>query len=227
MSGSVNIMALSDRVLDWVYSSQVRENYPDVDLVVGCGDLPFYYLDFLVSVLDKPLVYVCGNHDQTPQYTADGRTLTRVQGGQNIHATTTRAKGLLLAGLEGSIRYRPNASLMYDETEMRFQISRLLPGLLHNRIRHGRFLDIFVAHSPPFGIHDRPDPAHTGFKVFLPFLRAFKPRYMLHGHIHLYRQDATRVTQFGPTTIINVYPLYQFTYTPNPDPDQPASPQAF
>ncbi len=214
MNEPVNVMALSDRVLDWVYTTHVREYYPNVDLIIGCGDLPFYYLDFLVSALDKPLVYVCGNHDQTPQYTADGRVLTRVQGGLNLHATTAKVKGVLMAGLEGSIRYRPNARLMYDEAEMRFQISRLLPGLLRNRMRYGRFLDILVAHSPPFGIHDRSDPAHVGFKSFRPFLRYFKPRYMLHGHIHLYRQDATRITQFEQTTIINVYPLYKFTYQP-------------
>jgi len=208
----MNILALSDRVLDWVYSSQVRENYPHVDLLIGCGDLPFYYLDFLVSALDKPLVYVCGNHDQTPQYTADGRVLTRVQGGLDLHGMTAVINGTLFAGLEGSIRYRPHARLMYDESEMRFQISRLLPGLLRNRVKYGRFLDIFVAHSPPFGIHDRPDPAHTGFKSFLPFLRVFKPRYMLHGHVHLYRQDAVRCTQFEQTTIINVYPLYKLAY---------------
>lgn len=219
MSGPVKVMALSDRVLDWVYTSQVRENYPDVDLIVGCGDLPFYYLDFLVSALDKPLVYVLGNHDQSPQYTADGRVLTRVQGGHNLHSTVAQVKGVLLAGLEGSMRYHPGARLMYDESEMRFQISRLLPGLLHNRVRHGRFLDILVTHSPPFGIHDRPDPAHIGFKAFLPFLRIFKPRYMLHGHIHIYRQDTPRITQFGETTIINVYPLHRFTFRPT-IPDQ-------
>lgn len=208
----MKILALSDRVLDWVYNSQVRENFPQVDMIVGCGDLPFYYLDFLVSALDKPLVYVCGNHDQTPQYTADGRVLTRVEGALDLHARTARVNGVLLAGLEGSIRYRPGARLMYDEGEMRFQIAKLLPGLLRNRLKYGRFLDILVTHSPPFGIHDRPDPAHTGFKVFLPLLRACTPRYMLHGHIHLYRQDAIRVTQFAQTTIINVYPIYKLVY---------------
>lgn len=214
MARPVNILALSDRVLDWVYTSQVRETFPEANLIVGCGDLPFYYLDFLISALDSPLVYVRGNHDQTPQYTADGRTLTRVQGATDLHATTARVRGVLLAGLEGSMRYRPEASLMYDNLEMRLQIARLLPGLLYNRLKHGRFLDILVTHSPPFGIHDRPDLAHTGFKPFLPFLRLFKPRYMLHGHIHLYRQDTTRTTQFAQTTIINVYPLYRLVYHP-------------
>jgi Icc-related predicted phosphoesterase len=47
---------------------------------------------------------------------------------------------------------------------------------------------------------------HTGFKVFLSFLRLFKPRYHLHGHIHIYRQDEVTQTQFEETTIVNVYP---------------------
>ena len=42
---------------------------------------------------------------------------------------------------------------MYSEPEMRRQVARLLPPLLINRVRHGRFLDILVTHSPPV-----PDP---------------------------------------------------------------------
>ncbi len=208
----MKILAVSDRVIDGLYDSQVRERFPKVDLLVGCGDLPFYYLDFLFSALDAQLVYVKGNHDQGPQYMADGQVLDFPRGGQDIHAQVIQANGLLLAGLEGSMRYRPQALLMYSEAEMRYQIGRLLPTLLYNRIRYGRFLDILVTHSPPFGIHDRPDLPHTGFKVFLPFLHHFKPRYLLHGHIHLYQQDAVRVTQFEHTTIINVYPYYQLDF---------------
>jgi len=47
---------------------------------------------------------------------------------------------------------------------------------------------------------------HTGFNVFLSFMKTFRPRYLLHGHIHLYRNDIPRETQFEDTTIINVYP---------------------
>src|SRR5690606_30054496 len=88
-------------------------------------------------------------------------------------------------------------------------IARMVPGLLYNRIRYGRWLDVLVAHSPPLGIHDQPDLAHTGFQSFLAFMRTFKPRYLLHGHIHLYRLDETTMTRYVETDVVNVYP-YRF-----------------
>lgn len=202
----MKLLAVSDRVLGHLYSAHVRQKYPDIDLIIGCGDVPFYYLEFLISALDVPLLYVRGNHDTSPQYTTGGRTLTSVQGGIDLHAQVVTVNGLTFAGLEGSMRYRPNAPLMYNEPEMRWQALRILPRLLWRRIRYGRALDIMVTHSPPYGIHDRPDLAHTGFRVFRDIIRFFKPRFFLHGHIHVYRHDVPRVTQVGETTVINVYP---------------------
>jgi Icc-related predicted phosphoesterase len=202
----MKILAISDRVVDSLYSPRVREEYADVDLLISCGDLPFYYLDFLTSALDAPLVYVRGNHDKGPQYASDGTIWKGVRGGFDIHGRIVTRRGLILAGLEGSMRYRPNAEYMYNESEMRMQVAQLVPRLLWNRQRFGRALDILVTHSPPFGIHDRPDLPHTGFRVFLSLLKMFKPRYHLHGHIHLYRADTPHTTQHGETTIMNVYP---------------------
>lgn len=204
----MKLLAVSDRVVDHLYDARIRKHYPEVDLLIGCGDVPYYYLDFLVSALNVPLVYVRGNHDQGPQYTADGRTLTDVPGGTNIHGRVLSVKGLLLAGLEGSMRYRPEAQLMYSEAEMRREVGRLILRLYWHRLRFGRFIDILVTHSPPYGIHDRADVAHTGFKVLRSFLEWFKPRYLLHGHIHVYRQDEPRITQYEQTTVINVYPYH-------------------
>lgn len=204
----MKILALSDQVLEQVYTVQVGERYPNVDLIVGCGDLPFYYLDFVVSVLDRPLLYVRGNHDQGPQYTAEGQVLTQVPGGTDLHGGCRMVNGLLFAGLEGCRRYLPQGALMYGEGEMWRQMSRLWPGLLRNYVRYGRFLDILITHAPPYGIHDRLDLAHTGFKAFLPFLRLCRPRYLLHGHIHRYNQNTPHITHYEQTTVINVYPLY-------------------
>ena len=206
MANTVKILAVSDRVLDRLYCSNVRERAPGVDLIIGCGDLPYYYLDFLISALDVPLVYVHGNHDGGRQYTTDRGVLTGVPGGNEIHGRTVNIDGLLLAGLGGSMRYRPRAPHMYTEAEMRGQLARLVPKLLWNRQRHGRYLDILVTHSPPFGIHDKKDLPHTGFKVFLTLMQLFKPRYLLHGHIHIYSQDYQRVTEYERTSIVNVYP---------------------
>jgi len=212
MAGAVKILAVSDRVLDRLYSSNVKERYGDVDLLISCGDLPYYYLEFLISALNVPLLYVRGNHDEVPQYTSDGRTLTAVEGGENIHGRVTNVKGLVIGGLEGSMRYRPYADIMYTEGEMRQEVSRLLLRSMWCRYRYGRFMDILVTHSPPFGIHDQPDQAHTGFKIFHNLMKWLKPRYLLHGHVHVYRSDAIRVTQFEETTIINVYPKYTLDY---------------
>lgn len=204
----MKILAVSDRVMDTLYQGAVREAYPNVTLLVGCGDLPFYYLDFLTSAIDAPMVYVRGNHDGGVQRGVGGKVWKDVRGGVDIHGKVVMRNGLILAGLEGSMRYKPGEHYMYSESEMRTQIAQMVPRLLWNKQRYGRALDILVTHSPPFGIHDRPDLPHTGFKVFLSFLRMFRPRYHLHGHIHLYRSDTPRVTQFEDTTVINVYPKY-------------------
>lgn len=202
----MNILAVSDRVMDSLYCSDVRSKYPDVDLLIGCGDLPFYYLEFLVSALDVPMLYVRGNHDKGPQYTVTGRILEQVQGGIDLHGSVMNHEDLLVAGLEGSMRYRPGAPFMYTDAEMRREIAKLFPRLFWNRQRYGRYLDILITHSPPFGIHDRSDLPHTGFKPFLNLLRVFKPKLMVHGHIHIYRRNTRTVTQYEDTTIVNVYP---------------------
>lgn len=202
----MRILAVSDRVLDKLYSGQARQFFPGTDLIIGCGDLPFYYLDFLTSALDAPLFFVRGNHDDAPQYAADGTVWREVRGGIDIHGKVVVRKGLIFAGLQGSMRYKAHADYMYSESEMRMAVAQMVPRLLWNRQRFGRALDVLVTHSPPFGIHDRSDLPHTGFKVFLSFLRLFKPRYHLHGHVHIYRQDDIVHTRYEDTDILNIYP---------------------
>jgi len=200
------IMAVSDQVIDHLYAGDAASRWPRFDLLLGCGDLPYYYLDFLSSVFDAPLLYVRGNHDAGPYLTSDGRNQTEVECGRNIHGLVLQEQGLLIAGLEGSLRYRPKAQCMYTEEEMTGEIARLLPGLLWNRLRYGRALDILITHSPPFGIHDLPDRAHTGFKIFLTLMRWARPRYLFHGHIHTRLNSDPQITQYHNTTVMNVYP---------------------
>jgi Icc-related predicted phosphoesterase len=202
----MRILAVSDEVVDVLYSPKVRERLGKIDVILGCGDLPYYYLDYLLSMLDAPLYYVHGNHDPLVEYTSTGGTKTAPECGENIDLHCVNVRGLLVAGLEGCIRYRPDGNHQFTQTEMSWRSQALLPGLALNRLMHGRWLDILIAHSPPLGIHDMPTSAHTGFRVFLRLMRTFRPRYLLHGHRHRNYGPGSTETRFGQTMVINVHP---------------------
>lgn len=227
----MKILAISDEVVEFIYSPRLKEQYADVDLVLGCGDLPFYYLEYIVTVLNVPLYYVPGNHDRLSQYHADGRIVHRAEGCELLDVRAAcfpsraypaaspdvangRKPGLLLAGLGGSMRYNEDNAHQYTEAEMLGRAFSLAPRLLTNQLRHGRALDILVTHAPPRGIHDAPDLAHTGFQVFCAFMDVFRPRLLLHGHSHVYRNDAVTSTRYKDTQVINVYPYRVIQWPP-------------
>ena len=58
----MNILAVSDVELGIIYNPTIANRFKHVDVVVSAGDLPYFYLEFIVSTLDKPLYYVLGNH---------------------------------------------------------------------------------------------------------------------------------------------------------------------
>jgi len=72
----MKILTVSDKVVDCIYSPRLKEKFGDVELVLSCGDLPFYYLEYIVSILNVPLFYVMGNHDKEVEYSANGQAKT-------------------------------------------------------------------------------------------------------------------------------------------------------
>lgn len=189
----MKILALSDEIVPFIYSPVVRERFGDVGLIIGCGDLPADYLEYVVTQLNVPLVYVPGNHDPD-EYV--------VHGGQSVDGRWTKMDGVSIAGLGGSQRYKPVGAHQYTEDEMFARAARLV---LTSRMA-GRRIDVFVSHASPLGVHDGPDHVHAGFKAFHTFLRAGKPRLMLHGHTHVQRNLETTVTKLYSTQVINVFP---------------------
>ena len=181
----MKILFVSDRVVNRLYSPNIANRYGDVELIVGCGDLPYYYLEYIVSMLNVPLVYVHGNHDPEKEYLPDCTAITGPGGGENLHCKIHVEQNILLAGLEGSIRYKPG-KFQYSQNQMWWNVFALMPKLLANKLRYGRYLDILVAHSPPYGIHNGEDRTHIGFNSFLWLMKVFKPRYLIHGHRHVY-----------------------------------------
>jgi predicted phosphodiesterase len=69
---TIKILSLSDIILQNVYSSQVKTRFADVDLILGCGDLAYYYLEYVVRKLNVPLYYVRGNHANLVEVTSLG-----------------------------------------------------------------------------------------------------------------------------------------------------------
>ncbi len=203
-TSAVKILAVSDQVVERIYSLISSGHFRDVDLLLGCGDLPYSYLENIISLLNIPLYYVPGNHD--PKY--DERwVLSRAEGGSNLDLKLARVKGLLIGGFGGSVRYRPDSVNQYTQAEAHWRALRLVPGLLWNRLRYGRALDILISHSPPFGIHDDDTQAHRGLQALNWLLRIARPRYHFHGHTHFFRQNLSASnTQLGPTQIMNIYP---------------------
>jgi Icc-related predicted phosphoesterase len=204
----VKILAVSDKVVKSIYSDHIRERFADVDMVISCGDLPYSYLEYIVSMLNVPCFFVHGNHDQ-PEHQSNGRVLFEPGGWINLDGQTVRAGDIILAGLEGSIRYKPRGDYQYTDSQIAFKIRRMMPALLMNRVRYGRYLDILVTHAPPLGIHDGEDHCHRGFKSLLWFMERFKPRYLLHGHKHVYKPEPCR-TGYEDTQVLNVYPFRTF-----------------
>jgi Icc-related predicted phosphoesterase len=170
-------------------------------------------------MLNKPLLFVFGNHNlkyfsyyknfksgffSDVDYT-NRKFINRINnGGIYIGGKIKKIKGILIAGLGGSKRYN-NGLNQFTEVGMFFYILRLIPKLFFNKIFHGRYLDILLTHAPPKGIHDLKDRCHSGFKIFLWFIKTFRPKYFIHGHVHLLDLNKKRVTDYLNTRVINAY----------------------
>lgn len=205
----MKILSVSDIELGLIYSSRIAERFYDVDLVISCGDLPYYYLEFIVSALNVPLYHVRGNHASKVEITEFGDR-SEPWGAINLHRRVKQDDtGLLLAGVEGSIQYNYGPQ-QYSQSEMWMMVFMMTPALFLNKLRHGRYLDVFVSHAPPWKIHDMEDRPHQGVKAFRWFDLVFKPQVHLHGHIHVYRQDSVTQTQFEKTLVMNTYGYREF-----------------
>jgi hypothetical protein len=217
-SRKMKILCVSDHIDPLVYTPSIKQRFADVELVLSAGDLPLSYYDFIMSTLNTPLLFVFGNHNLRYMSLYTGRVdpfgrghlqgqgieVYRPTGAVYIGSRARREKSLLVAGLGGSHWYNGGEN-QFREYQIAFRILKLLPRLLYNRLRFGRFLDILLTHAPPFGIQDQDDPCHRGFRIFLWFMRKFKPSYLVHGHTHLYSASAARISRYQQTTIVNAY----------------------
>jgi len=213
----MKLLCISDKVDPLIYSNNIKKRFGNIDLILSAGDLNMDYYGFIVSSLNKPLLFVFGNHNLKklhkyrktnsntfPLETEQTISFQKTYGATYIGDKVIKVKSLLIAGLGGSINYNGGEN-QFSEISMGFKILKLLPFLIFNRLIHKRWLDILLTHAPPRDIGDKEDKCHQGFKVFRVFIKLFKPKYLLHGHIHLYDINAQREFSYKNTKIINIF----------------------
>jgi Icc-related predicted phosphoesterase len=195
----VKILCVSDENAPQLENSaNLRRRYSDVDLIISCGDMPTAYLDFIVTVLGRPLFYVRGNHDE--------RYDENPPGGIDLHENFVTFNGLTLIGLEGCLRYN-NGSIQYTQGQMHRKVVALAPRLRWRRWLTGHGVDVLVTHAPPRGIHDiEDDYPHRGFDALIQFMNWYRPRYLVHGHVHTWDRRKATDTQYKETRILNIMP---------------------
>jgi Icc-related predicted phosphoesterase len=171
------------------------ERWRGIDLIVSCGDLDSDYLDYLVSRLNVPCLYVRGNHDRAYEQRPPG-------GCEDVHSRVVRVAGLRFAGLEGS-RWYGGKGVEYSDRAV-----ALRAWLLAWRIRMAGGVDVLVTHAPPLlpSTSDAPvDRVHEGFEAFTALAERFRPQLFLHGHTHLGYGRGQRERRLGATRVIDCY----------------------
>jgi Icc-related predicted phosphoesterase len=192
----MRILTLSDEECPALYEHYMPGRLDGYDLIVSCGDLNARYLSFIVTMARVPVLYVHGNHDV-------GYSRTPPEGCDCIDDQLIVYKGVRILGLGGCKKYR-DAPHQYTEKEMKKRIRKLRWKLW----RH-KGVDIVVTHTPPKGVGDADDLAHQGFETLLELIEKYRPKYLLHGHVHLsYGTDQTRVRRYGNTRVINTSERY-------------------
>lgn len=204
------ILAVADEVDESLDRDKLEQLRPD--LVLSCGDLPFDYLEYLVSRTDVPLLYVLGNHDPDLRQPdspwllpAAERPQPGPQGCIKVDGLVIEAAGLRVAGLGGSMRYRlgPN---QYTPAQMRWRALRIQALVRLMRSRTGRRLDVLLTHAPPEGFGaSEDDLAHRGFAAFNRLIEDLNPAVHIHGHIHQHGVGRPART-IGATSVVNAIP---------------------
>ena len=192
----MNLLLISDEEDKYLWDFYKPGRLKGIDLILSAGDLKAEYLSFLVTMANRPLLYVPGNHDgsyaQRPP-----------EGCQCVDGKLVTVGGLRILGLGGSALYNGGPH-QYTEKQMRRRIDRL-----RLKLALAGGVDIVLTHAPVRGFGDEDNMTHRGFEAFLPLLDKYKPRYLVHGHIHQrYGVNRPRCYQYNETTIVNATGRY-------------------
>lgn len=196
----MKILAIADTESKYLWDYFEKSKLEGIDLIISCGDLDPHYLSFLATFTTAPVLYVHGNHDVKYEKKPP-------EGCICIEDQIFVYKGLRILGLGGSMRYNDGAH-QYTDWEMRGRVRKLW----FQFFRRGG-IDILVSHAPAYQINDGRDLPHQGFKVFRRVMEKHKPRFFLHGHVHMsYGRQHKRYDKYLDTHVINAFERCVFEF---------------
>lgn len=192
----MRILLLADEESKVYWDFFNKADFDGIDLIVSCGDLKASYLSFLATMTGLPVLYVRGNHDDSyAQQGPDGCIC--------IEDSVYNYNGIRFMGLGGCNRYKPGKN-QFSEKEMKKRYKKMKGQLFWNK-----GIDVLVTHAPAAGIHDDCDECHKGFEVFNEIIEKYKPKFFVHGHVHMnYGRKFPREDMVGETRVVNAYQRY-------------------
>lgn len=197
----MKILAIADEESKYYWDYYKEGKLDDIDLIISCGDLDANYLEFLATFAKAPILYVHGNHDVKYDRKAPDGCIC-IEDDIYVH------NGIRILGLGGSMKYKESKH-QYTEKEMKQRVKKLWFKLFYHR-----GFDILVTHAPAYELNDGEDLPHQGFSVFRTLLERYRPKYFLHGHVHMnYGRRHKRCDIYGETHIINAYERFVFDYS--------------
>lgn len=196
----MRILAIADQESSYLWDHFEKSKLEGIDLIISCGDLNANYLSFIATFTSAPVLYVHGNHDERYNQTPPEGCIC-IEDKIYVH------QGIRILGLGGSMRYKPG-ECQYTERQMKARVNKLKLQLLRRR-----GFDILVTHAPAYQLNDGMDLPHQGFRAFLTLLDRYRPKFFLHGHVHMsYGRRHKRYDKYQDTHVINVYERCIFDY---------------
>ena len=188
----MKILVVSDEESAYLWDHYRPGRLAGIDMILSAGDLKANYLSFLVTMANRPLLYVHGNHEGTYDRLPP-------EGCDCIDDKLVTVNGLRILGLGGCVMYN-RGPYQYTEQQMQRRIKKLA-----FKLYRSKGVDIVLTHAPVRGYGDEDNITHRGFEAFLPLLDKYKPKYLVHGHVHQRYAGPSfeRIRRYGDTTIIN------------------------
>lgn len=164
----LKLIVISDTHGDLAFGDRFKafmESISVYDLCIILGDIYAYELDKICEIIPpEKIIALRGNHDKFDVY--DKHKIVNING--KIHSV----KGIKIAGIEGSNRYKNEDAPLYTHYE-----SLLLA------YKMPQDADVLITHDLMF-TESQYDKAHEGMVGITYYVMKNRIKYHIHGHIH-------------------------------------------